>query len=575
MDNVSVVTVLVVSSSSKEADSFIMMNTSLNRSACGTEGESPLEELSNLLDRIEHRIEAARNAHQEAVLEATKPATAPSTPARGFGRFLGRRRDETTPTRKTPTAPSLSPSPLRHAEKIQGPLVDFIPFPEQDEFIEDLRRAAELCIIGENFVTSMLRKEDLYKQRQKEKWAAARDAIEGEEESEQPDDDTIALNEEKLQLFDLFFERNALAMIVNMLYGESFHFEKSNDSDEDEPIELEVVTLLPPLRIATQALQSISILIQNVSRATSLYVLLSNNYINKLIDLPLDLYTAAEKRRLIASKESKTLPAVFASPQITEVATHFVTFLKSLALRMNAETLQFFLKYPEENMGEGTSTASASHFSQRSNEASESSTPDEDDVPKVEFPLYLRALEFCAAHQDSFVRTTALNICLNTLRLTTIAGEDELPEGVDLKVLSSPDGVLYNAKPLPYRERLVIAQYACIPSRVEHLISPIFTKLAERWSALDEQIRVIDSNKHMGFTESTDDVGARNEKVVLAKEKVRRERLIRGFKDKVADLQDELLLLDDVFKVRNTELVKVNSQLDALDTQFVSFDTVL
>lgn len=574
------------------------MSASLSRSTCKdseaaeSSHHSPLEELSNLLDRIESRIEAARNAHRDQLLEAAKPA-APVTPSRGFARFLGRGRqrgsDETTTATtaaaETPTRitrPSPSPSPLRPAEKMRGPVVDFIPFAEQEEFIEDLRRAAELCIIGENFVTVLQRKEDTAKERAKMRWAAARDALADEVSESEPAYDESSANgaaefNEKLQLFDLFFERNALAMIVDMLYGESFRIEVPNhpsdvvpsskdsvddngDIDDTDEIpkpetvpEVETLLLLPPLPIATQALQSISILIQNVSRATSLYVILSNNYINKLIDLPLDLYTTAEKRRMIASKESKSLPAVFASPQITEVATHFVTFLKSLALRMNAETLQFFLTYPAENSSGDGHTASASHFSPGSSHGSLSNDRDDDDddgvVPKVEFPLYLRALEFCAAHQDSFVRTTALNICLNTLRLTTIAGEDEIPEGVDLNVTSSPDGVLHNAKPLPYRERLAIAQYACIPSRVEQLISPIFTKLAERWSGLDEQIRVIDANKHMGFVESNDDVGVRNERVLLAKEKVRRVRLIRGFKEKVADLHDELLLLDDVFKV--------------------------
>jgi hypothetical protein len=115
---------------------------------------------------------------------------------------------------------------------------------------------------------------------------------------------------------------------------------------------------------------------------------------------------------------------------------------------------------------------------------------------------------------------------------------------------ASPDGVLHNAKPLPFRERLAVAQFACIPSRVEHLISPIFVKIAERWSALDEAIRSIDISKHTDESETKDDVSARNERVALAKEKVRRERLIRTFKDKVAELEDELLLLDDVFRVR-------------------------
>ena len=379
-------------------------------------------------------------------------------------------------------------------------------------------------------------------------------------------------------LFDLFFERNGLALIVEILSGDYFDFEKNpinkdekGDEDQDDGLdgsvdkkrnkpELGDKTLLPPLSIATQALQSISILIQNVSRATSLYVILSNNYINKLIRMPLDLYATAEKRRMMATKEAKALPAAFASPQMTETATHFVTFLKSLALRMNSETLQFFLKYPEV-------IHSAEHDGGDKEELEPSipTTPKKkladhsviDNVPNVEFPLYERALEFCGAHHDSFVRTTAMNICMNTLRLTTIAGDDsdELDElGVStassrMRGAASPDGVLHNAKPLPFRERLVIAQYACIPSRVEHLISPIFTKLAERWSALDEAIRNIDTNKHMGASEVMDDLSARNERVAQAREKVRRERLIRAFKEKVADLQDELLLMDDVFKV--------------------------
>jgi hypothetical protein len=60
---------------------------------------------------------------------------------------------------------------------------------------------------------------------------------------------------------------------------------------------------------------------------------------------------------------------------------------------------------------------------------------------------------------------------------------------------------------------------------------------------------VIDTSKHMGVVEGTDEVGVRNERVAVAKEKVRRDRLLRSLKEKIADLQDELLLLDDVFKV--------------------------
>ena len=44
------------------------------------------------------------------------------------------------------------------------------------------------------------------------------------------------------------------------------------------------------------------------------------------------------------------------------------------------------------------------------------SASEETKARAIEFPLYARALDFCAAHHDSFVRVTAMNICLNTLR---------------------------------------------------------------------------------------------------------------------------------------------------------------
>jgi hypothetical protein len=55
----------------------------------------------------------------------------------------------------------------------------------------------------------------------------------------------------------------------------------------------QILLLLPPPTIATQAIQSISILIQNVSRATSLYFLLSNDIVNELIQLPIESYRHA------------------------------------------------------------------------------------------------------------------------------------------------------------------------------------------------------------------------------------------------------------------------------------------
>ena len=169
---------------------------------------------------------------------------------------------------------------------------------------------------------------------------------------------------------------------------------------------------------------------------------------------------------------------------------------------------------------------------------------------EVEFPLYARALEYCAAHQDSFVRVTAMNICLNTLRLATVVPASESEVNFDENA-KSPGGTLNNSQALPLRERLAIAQHVCCPSRVEGLVSPIFTRLAHLWGVIEERIRDIDLLCE-GKTNAKDG-GPRikNAKMQKAKEEAKRKRYGYTLRDSIADLQDELLLLEDVFRVSN------------------------
>jgi hypothetical protein len=577
--------------------------------------KSPLQELSYLLTRLEERILRARESYRYDVVHppevtpvAPTPVATPTPKSRfSFGLRSLSNRNNKEETKQGAGAGGSSGSledscTLLDYAADGEPEAKFIDIPDEEEFIEDLRRAAELVVVGENYVTNLQKKKDKKWERAKESWGANRDDMlnmSGEfnvapEEDHKDDEDDIRMGA-YMDIFDLFFERNALDMIVNMLMGSSFDFSEevrkakpegapesgntdvSRDSSTDDweskasrrlaKAVAEDGVLLPSLRIATQAVQSLAIMIQNVSRATSMYVILSNNHINKLINFPLELYSTAEKRR---QKENRNelLPRTFASPELAELTTHFVTFLKSLAMRMNAQTLQFFLKYPTESEGIGEVTpASNSHFSEE-----ELNFEEEDGkLPplsprnggeqlrydlrslKVEFPLYDRALEFCAAHQDSFVRLTAINICLNTLRLATVSAgvveESPSKEETSQPRGETPDGVLHYSEPLPFREQIAIARYTCAPSRVERLIAPMFTKLAERWNSIEEQLHEIDSSKGMSTVEGGDLGQAAEGKVVMAKEKVRRERLIRGFKDRAADLQDELLFLDDVFKV--------------------------
>lgn len=72
--------------------------------------------------------------------------------------------------------------------------------------------------------------------------------------------------------------------------------------------------------VHTQVIQTISILVQNVRNNTSLYYLLSNNYVNEIIDNDFDF-------------------------RDEELQDHFVSFLKTLSLRLNPNTVQFFFNH--------------------------------------------------------------------------------------------------------------------------------------------------------------------------------------------------------------------------------------
>lgn len=133
--------------------------------------------------------------------------------------------------------------------------------------------------------------------------------------------------------FDFFCEKNILADFVRVL-------------------------ALPrvPKTVKVQLLQTLSMLVQNIRRETSLYYLFSNNYVNQLIATQFDW-----------SDE--------------EILGYYISFLKSLALRLNRETVKFFF-----------------------NERSKS------------FPLYVEAVRFFG-HHEQMVRTAIRNLTLQVYRV--------------------------------------------------------------------------------------------------------------------------------------------------------------
>ena len=100
-------------------------------------------------------------------------------------------------------------------------------------------------------------------------------------------------NDNKLNIFEIFCEKNILKFLVNL----------SNSHSRD---------------INLQIIKSISVLVLNLKNKISLYYLFSNNYINKIIS-----HNTFDKYD-------------------DDFLSYYINFLKSLALKIDSNTIQFF-----------------------------------------------------------------------------------------------------------------------------------------------------------------------------------------------------------------------------------------
>ncbi|KAL6053147.1 FPL domain-containing protein [Balamuthia mandrillaris] len=132
--------------------------------------------------------------------------------------------------------------------------------------------------------------------------------------------------------FDFFLEKNILGFFLDILSQKS------------------------PNKVKVQLLQTLSILVENIRSETALYYLLSNNHINDLITHKFDF-----------SDE--------------EVLAYYISFLKTLSLKLNKNTIQFFFN-----------------------------------VLQNDFPLYTEAVKFFN-HRESMVRTAVRNLALNVFKV--------------------------------------------------------------------------------------------------------------------------------------------------------------
>ncbi|KAL8270430.1 hypothetical protein Esti_005659 [Eimeria stiedai] len=133
--------------------------------------------------------------------------------------------------------------------------------------------------------------------------------------------------------FDIFCEQNVLSYFVKLA---------------EQPA--------VPNAVKVQLLQTLSIIVQSINKETAVYYMFSNNYINTLLSTKFDF-------------------------EDEEVASWYVSFIKSLSLLVNQATLKLFLN------------ERAKHF-----------------------PIYSEAVKFFIA-KDSMIRTHCRNVTLSIFRI--------------------------------------------------------------------------------------------------------------------------------------------------------------
>lgn len=164
----------------------------------------------------------------------------------------------------------------------------------------------------------------------------------------------------------LTWEAEAVEMIRHLaeviIYGER----QSDESYVEVLVERNMLAMLVVMatsremgaRVQVQVLQTMSILVQNVRLPQSLYLMLSSNHVNALVERGEEQLSGDE-----------------------EVQATFVSFLKTLSLRLDQQTVQFFL-----------------------------------DNKAASFPLHACAVRYIGS-RDVMARTAALTTLLNIYRI--------------------------------------------------------------------------------------------------------------------------------------------------------------
>lgn len=150
--------------------------------------------------------------------------------------------------------------------------------------------------------------------------------------------------------------RTLTEVLVWMDRNKEEWFERVMERDVVNTLERLVTNGLMPSAVKLQSLQSVTVLLQNLSRNSSIYYICSNNHINRMVAVEFDMHD-------------------------DEFVSLYVSFLKTLALRCTPDTVQFFF-----------------------------------DLQDNAFPLWDRAVRLLGS-EDAMVRTAAKQIVITLAQL--------------------------------------------------------------------------------------------------------------------------------------------------------------
>jgi hypothetical protein len=160
---------------------------------------------------------------------------------------------------------------------------------------------------------------------------------------------------------------------------------------------VQILDMNPSRVVANQILQTISMMIHNLSSETSLYYLMSNNLLNDIISHKLFSNGTGDA---ISAQSLYKFSYDFGLKRFTEYAlskrkyennyeihseetiTHYISFLKSISMRLDANILEFFF-----------------------------------DLRSLDFPLFSQSMPHVLEEQESMLRIACRTISLNIYRI--------------------------------------------------------------------------------------------------------------------------------------------------------------